>query len=80
MNMSMDKPIALNRAEGTRGPRVENAEMKSKTRTTRHGNANMNMSMDKPITLNFAEGTRGPQLENAKINEKRYSQGMGITI
>ena len=23
MNMSMDKPIALNRAEGTRGPQVE---------------------------------------------------------
>ena len=30
MNMSMDKPIALNRAEGTRDPQVENAKMMSK--------------------------------------------------
>ena len=27
MNMSMDKPMALNRAEGTRGPQVENAKI-----------------------------------------------------
>ena len=26
MNMSMDKPIALNRAEGTRGPQVEKCQ------------------------------------------------------
>ena len=27
MNMSMDKPMALNRAEGTRGPQVKNAKI-----------------------------------------------------
>ena len=30
MNMSMDKPMALNRAEGTRGPQVENAKSMKK--------------------------------------------------
>ena len=30
MNMSMDKPIALNRAEGTRGPQAENAKINEK--------------------------------------------------
>ena len=30
MNMSMDKPMALNRAEGTRGPQVENAKINKK--------------------------------------------------
>ena len=28
MNMSMDKLIALNRAEGTRGPKAENPKIK----------------------------------------------------
>ena len=60
MNMSMDKPIALNRAERTRGPQVENAKIRSKKIPPEHGNQNMYMSMDKPIALNRAEGTRGP--------------------
>ena len=30
MNMSMYKPMALNRAEGTRGPQVENAQINEK--------------------------------------------------
>ena len=30
MNMSMDKPIVLNRAEVTRGPQVENAKINEK--------------------------------------------------
>ena len=30
MNMSMDKPIALNRAEVTRGPQVEKAKVNEK--------------------------------------------------
>ena len=57
MHMSMDKPIALNRDEGTRGPQVENAKMRSKKTPPEHGNQNMYMSMDKPIALNRAEGT-----------------------
>ena len=57
MNMSMDKPMALHSAEGTRGPQDENAKMRSKTRSPRHGNWNMNMSMDKSIALNRTEGT-----------------------
>ena len=66
MNMSMDKPMALHSAEGTRGPQVENAKMRSKKTPPEHGNQNMYMSMDKPIALNRAEGTRGPQVENSK--------------
>ena len=27
MNMSMDKPMALNRSEGTRGPQIENVKI-----------------------------------------------------
>ena len=68
MNMSMDKPITLNRAEGTRGPQVENAKMRSKKTLPEHGNQNMHMSMDKPIARNGAEGTRGPQVENEKMD------------
>ena len=30
MNMSMDKPMALSRAEGTRGPQVGNAKKSAK--------------------------------------------------
>ena len=75
MNMSMDKPIALNRAEGTRGPQVENAKMRSKKRSSRHGDANMNMSMDKPMTLHLAEGTRGPQVEKCKNEFRNKSPG-----
>ena len=58
MNMSMDKPMALNRAEGTRGPRVKNAKTKPKKTSPKHGNQNMYMSKDKPMALNRAEGTR----------------------
>ena len=76
MNMSMDKPIALNRAEGTRGPQVENAKMRSKKALPEHGNQNMYMSMDKPIALNRAEGTRGPQVEKRK-NDVNKKLGMG---
>ena len=66
MNMSMDKPMALNRTEGTRGPQMKNAKMKSKKMSPRLGNENKNMSVDKPIALHNAEGTRGPQVENVK--------------
>ena len=57
MNMSMDKPIALSSTEGTRGPQVKNAKMRSPGL----GNWNMNMSMDKPMALSSTEGTTGPQ-------------------
>ena len=70
MYMSMDKPIALNRAEGRRGPQVETQKYKVKKDTPEHGNQNMYMSMDKLIALNRAEGTRGSQFENAKICKK----------
>ena len=63
MNMSMDKPIALNSTEGTRGPTVKNAKMRS----PRLGNYNMDMSMDKPIALNSTEGTGSHQMTNAKM-------------
>ena len=56
MNMSMDKPLALNRAEGTRGPQVENAKINEKRCSQGMGD----MSMDKPLALNRAEGTTGP--------------------
>ena len=75
--MSMDKPMALNTTEGTRGPRVKNAKMTSKKRSPRLGDANMNMSMDKPLTLHLAEGTRCPQVENAKMKSKKMSPGPG---
>ena len=77
MNMSMDKPIPLHTAEGTRVPQVENAKMRSKKKSPRHGNANMNMSMDKPMALHSAEGTRGPQVENAKMRSKKTPPGHG---
>ena len=63
MDMSMDKPIALSSTEGTRGPQVKNAKMKSPG----HGNYNMDMSMDKSIALSSTERTRGPQVKNAKM-------------
>ena len=66
MNMSMDKPIALNSAEGTRGPQVKKCKNDVKKDVPGHGNENMNMSMDKPIALNRTEATRRPQLESAK--------------
>ena len=58
MNMSMDKQIALNSTEGTRGPHVKSAKMR------RPGlrNQNMNMSMDNPIALKRTEGTTGLRL------------------
>ena len=80
MNMSMDKPIALNSAEGTRGPQVKKCKTDVKKDVPRHGNENMNMSMDKPMTLNRAEGTKGPQVKNAKVMSKTRSQGMGMQI
>ena len=80
MNMSMDKPMALNRADVTRGSQCENTKMRSKKTPPEHRNQNMDMSIHKPIALNRAEGTRGPQVENAKIHEKRCPQGMGIGI
>ena len=64
--MSMDKPMTLNRAEGTRVAQVENPKMRSKKTPPKHGNQNMYMSMDKPMTLNRAEGTTGPQVEKCK--------------
>ena len=67
MNMSMDKPIALHSAEGTRGAQVENAKMRSQTTPPEHGKQNMYMSMDKPMTLNRAEGTRVAQVEDPKM-------------
>ena len=70
MNMSMDKPIALNRFEGTRGAQLENANMRSKKAPTRHGNQNKYMSMDKAMTLNRTEGTRDAQVENAQMRSK----------
>ena len=69
MNMSIDKPMVLNRAEGTGGPQVETTKI-NETMPPRHGNSNMNMSMDKPMALNHAEGTRGPQVENVKISKR----------
>ena len=69
MNMSMDKPIALNSTEGTRGHQVKNAKMSSPGL----GYENMNMSMDKPIALSSTEGTRGPQVKTAKMK----SPGLG---
>ena len=80
MNMSMDKPISLNRAEGTRAPQVENAKMTPKKTPPEHSNQNMYMSMDKPMALNRVKRTTRPQAENAKIHEKRCSRGMGIGI
>ena len=78
MNMSMDKPMALHTAEGTRGPQVENVKIRSKKRFLRHGNANMNMSMDKPMALHITEGTRGPQVQNCK-NEVKKDIPRGIS-
>ena len=72
----MEKPIALSRAESTRGSQVENAKMKSKKTPPEHGNQNMYMSMVKPIALNRAEGTRGPQIEKRK-NDVNKKLGMG---
>ena len=62
MYMSMDKPMTLNRAEGTRGAQVENVKKRSKKVPPGHGNQNMYMSMDKLIALNSTGGTRGPQV------------------
>ena len=67
MNMSMDKPIALSSTEGTRGPEVKNAKMKS----PELGNSNVYMSMEKPIALRSTEATRGSQVKNAKIEVPR---------
>ena len=80
MNMFMDKPIALNSTEGTRGPQVKNAKVTSKKMFPTLGILNMYMSMDKPIALNCAEGTRGPRVETARNNEKRFPQSIGIRI
>ena len=66
MNMSMDKPMALNRAKGTRGPQVEKCKNDLKNKSPGHENQNMYMSMDKPMTLNRAEGTRVAQVQNPK--------------
>ena len=74
MHMSMDKPIALNRAGGTRGPQVENAKMWSKKTPLEHGSQNMYMSMDKPMTLNRAEGTRAKMMSTiAQLFEPKYA-------
>ena len=52
MNMSMDKPIALNRAEGTRGPQVE----KCKNECEKHV-ARVSAKKDvKKIILNVVRG------------------------
>ena len=67
MNMSMAKPIALSSTEGTRGPQVKNAKMRSPGL----GNLNMNMSMDKPIALNSNKDIRRPQMKNAKNDVPR---------
>ena len=77
MNMSMDKPMALIRAEGTRGPQVEKCKNDLKNKSPGHGNQNMYMSMDKPMALHSAEGTRGPQVENAKMRSKKTPPGHG---
>ena len=73
MNMSMDKPIALNSTEGTRGRQVKHAKMMSPGL----GNPNRNMSMEKPIALSSTECTRGHQVKNAKIRSKKESPGLG---
>ena len=54
--MSMDKPIVRSSTEGTRGPEVKNAKMRSPGL----GNRNMNMSVDKPKALSSTESTRSP--------------------
>ena len=69
MNMSMNKPIALSSIEGTRGPQMKNA----KIRSPGLGNQHMSMSMDKPIVLSSTEGTRGRQVKSAKMR----SPGLG---
>ena len=74
MNMSMDKPIALHSAEGTRGPQVENAKMKSKE-LPKAWECKYEHSMDKPIALHSAECTRGPQVEKCKNDSKSKSPG-----
>ena len=69
VNMSMDKPIALNSTEVTRDLQVKAAKLRSPGL----GNQNMNMSMDKPVALRSTEGTRDPQVKNAKMR----SPGLG---
>ena len=79
----MDKPIAWNRAEGTRGPQVENAKMRSKKTPPEHSNQNMYMSMDKqPIALHRAKGASGPQVEKRKndVNKKLGMAGGGMFL
>ena len=73
MNMSMDKPIALNSTESARDPQLKKFKNDVKKEVPRLGNQNMNMSMDKPIALSSTEGTRGPQVKNAKMR----SPGLG---
>ena len=72
--------MALNHAEGTRGPQVENAKISNKNDAPKAWELEYEHVHDKPMALNRADGTRGPQVENAKIDEKRCPHGMGIRI
>ena len=55
MNMSMDKPIALNSTEGTRSPQVENAKMRFITKdkySFTFASSCMGRFVDKPLLSN----------------------------